>query len=44
MASLAYDVLKLGNLTDKTVLLFLFTLNAGMFALLADMIDKRSKR
>ena len=44
IASLAYDVLHLGNLTDKTVLLFLFTLNAGMFALLADMIDKRSVR
>lgn len=41
--SLVYDVLELKNLTDKTVLLFLFTLNMGMFALLADMIDKRSR-
>jgi len=44
LVSLAYDVVQLGNLTDKTVLLFLFALNAGMFALLADMIDKRSMR
>lgn len=44
VASLVYDVVYLGNLTDKTVLLFLFALNAGMFALLADMIDKRSMR
>ena len=43
-ASLVYDIVALGNLTDKTVLLFLFALNAGMFALLADMIDKRSMR
>jgi len=42
--SLAYDVFKLNNLTDKTVLLFLFSFNTGMFALLADMIDKRSPR
>jgi hypothetical protein len=32
------------NLTDKTILLLLFTLNTGMFALLADMLDKRSGR
>lgn len=44
IASLVYDIVYLGNLTDKTVLLFLFALNAGMFALLADMIDKRSIR
>jgi glycosyltransferase involved in cell wall biosynthesis len=44
IASLLYDIVHLGNLTDKTVLLFLFALNAGMFALLADMIDKRSMR
>lgn len=44
LVSLAYDVWWLSNLTDKTVLLFLFTMNTGMFALLADMIDKRSKR
>lgn len=42
--STAYDVFVLGNLTDKTVLLFLFSLNSGMFAILADMIDKRTSR
>lgn len=42
VASAAYDVFVLANLTDKTVLLLLFTMNTGMFALLADMIDKRS--
>jgi glycosyltransferase involved in cell wall biosynthesis len=40
--SLAYDIFKLQDLTDKTVLLYLFSLNIGMFALLADMIDKRT--
>jgi glycosyltransferase involved in cell wall biosynthesis len=42
LASVAYDAFWLRNLTDKTVLLLLFTLNTAMFALLADMIDKRS--
>ncbi len=41
-ASMVYDVFVLENLTDKTVLLLLFTMNTGMFALLADMLDKRS--
>ena len=41
VASLCYDVFVLDNLTDKTTLLFLFSLNIAMFALLADMIDKR---
>jgi glycosyltransferase involved in cell wall biosynthesis len=40
--SLAYDIFVLENLTDKSVLLFMFTMNVGIFALLADMIDKRS--
>lgn len=40
-ASFAYDVVVKQNLTDKTVLLLLFSLQAGMFGLLADMIDKR---
>ncbi len=44
IASLGYDMFILENLTDKTILLLLFTLNTGMFALLADMIDKRSIR
>lgn len=43
-ASAAYDVFVIGNLTDKTVILLMFVLNTGMFALLADMIDKRSSR
>lgn len=41
-ASLCYDVFILKNLTDKSVLLFMFSMNTGIFALLADMIDKRS--
>lgn len=43
MISLGSDIVN-GNLTDSTVLLFLFTLNTGMLALLADMIDKRIPR
>ena len=42
MASLGYDILVLRNLTDKTVILLLFTMNTTLFGLLADMIDKRS--
>lgn len=42
LASLAYDIFAIQNLTDKTVMLMLFTMNTGIFALLADMIDKRS--
>lgn len=41
LASLGYDLFVIQNLTDKTILLFLFSMNIGMFALLADMIDKR---
>lgn len=44
MASLIYDVAVLDNITDKTILFFLFGMNTGMFALLADMIDKRTAR
>jgi glycosyltransferase involved in cell wall biosynthesis len=40
----AYDVFFLRNLTDKTLILFMFTMNTMFFALLADMIDKRSGR
>ena len=43
LISIGYDLLVPENLTDKTVLLFLFAFNTGMFALLADMIDKRSR-
>ena len=42
LASLAYDIVALGNLTDKTIILLLFAMNTALFALLADMIDKRS--
>ncbi len=38
-----YDLTALNNLTDKTVLLGFASLNVFMFALLADMIDKRSR-
>lgn len=41
--SLCHDVFVLWNLTDKSILLLLFSMNTGMFALLADMIDKRSR-
>jgi glycosyltransferase involved in cell wall biosynthesis len=43
LGSLLYDVW-LGNLADTSVILAMFTLNMGVFALLADMIDKRSGR
>lgn len=43
-ASFGYDVFWLSDITDKTVLLFLFTMNVGMFMLIADMIDKRTSR
>ena len=38
-----YDLTALNNLSDKTVLLGFASLNVFMFALLADMIDKRSR-
>ena len=41
VVSLVYDVFVLKDLTEKTLLFLLFSLNTGMFALLADMIDKR---
>jgi len=42
LGSLGYDVFVLRNLTDKTILLFLFAVNTVLFGMLADMIDKRS--
>ena len=42
MLSGAYDVYTLQNLTDKTILFTFTSMNILMFALLADMIDKRS--
>ncbi|MDA0338304.1 MAG: glycosyltransferase family 2 protein [Proteobacteria bacterium] len=44
IASLIYDIAVLSDLTDKTVILILFSFNTGMFALLADMLDKRVTR
>jgi glycosyltransferase involved in cell wall biosynthesis len=42
MTSLADDVFVLKDLTEKTLMLLLFAMNTAIFALLADMIDKRS--
>ena len=43
LLSLGYDVLVLRNLTDKTIMFLLFGMTTALFALLADMIDKRSR-
>ena len=43
MLSLIWDIFR-EDLTEATLILFMFTLNFAMFALLADMIDKRSTR
>jgi len=43
LGSLAYDVFWVANLSDKTTLLFMLTFNTALFALLADMIDKRTR-
>jgi glycosyltransferase involved in cell wall biosynthesis len=42
--SLGYDVFILQDLTERSLLLFLAVVNAGMFMLIADMIDKRTER
>ena len=42
LVSLGWDIFKLGDLTDKTVLLTIAAVNVIMFALLADMIRKQS--
>jgi glycosyltransferase involved in cell wall biosynthesis len=39
--SIAYDILILDDLTEKSLMLMLFSINTGMFILVADMIDKR---
>ncbi len=41
--SLFFDLFVINNITDKTILLLLFSMNTGFFALLADMIEKRTK-
>lgn len=43
MISFTYDVFILDNITDKTIMLLMFSMNTTFFALLADMIDKRSQ-
>lgn len=43
LASSFYDLAVINNITDKTVLFGFASLNILMFALLADMIDKRSR-
>ena len=43
LASLIYDVFIIKNLTDKTVMLLMFSMNTAIFGLLADMIDKRTR-
>ena len=40
--SLGYDLFVLDDLTDKSVILVMFTMNTAMFAMLADMLDKRT--
>lgn len=40
--SLGYDVFVLRDLTERSMLVFLATVNTGLFMLLADMIDRRS--
>ena len=42
--SAGYDLFIQQNLTDKTIILLMLTLNVGLFALIADMIDKRASR
>lgn len=44
LASLAYDVFIYRDLTDKTIILMMSAANTTFFALIADMIDKRTKR
>ena len=43
-ASAVYDALVLRNFTDKTLILLVFTTSTGLFALLADMLDKRTRQ
>jgi glycosyltransferase involved in cell wall biosynthesis len=43
VSSLCYDLF-MKDLTEKTLMLMLFSMNTAIFALLADMIDKRSGR
>ena len=42
LVSISYDVFVLQNLTDTTLIMFVSSIQLAMFALLADMIDKRT--
>ncbi|MCI5220053.1 MAG: glycosyltransferase family 2 protein [Candidatus Electrothrix sp. LOE2] len=42
LASLTYDIFWLDDITDKTLIFMFASMNTLIFALLADMIDKRS--
>jgi len=42
--SMGYDFFVANNLSEKTLILSMASINVVMFALLADMIDKRSAR
>ena len=42
LTSLGYDIFVLGNITEKTLILLTCSMNVAIFALLADMIDKRT--
>lgn len=44
LVTLFHDVVIRHDLTEKTLILFVASTQIGMFALLADMIDKRSNR
>jgi len=41
LISLSYDIFILGNIADKTIIFLMFSMNTGMFALLADAIHKK---
>jgi glycosyltransferase involved in cell wall biosynthesis len=43
ITSLGYDVFVIQDLTEKTLLLMILFITSTMFALLADMLDKRSQ-
>jgi len=40
----AYDIITEQNLTNKTLIFLMIATNAGLFALIADVIDKRAAR
>jgi len=42
LGTLSYDIFVLRDITDKTLILLMFSMNTTLFALLADMIDKRN--